>query len=501
MRGKGFMRWISLILLGISNVAAGDVARAQDYDLVVRNGRVIDPESGFDSVANIGIRDGRVAYVGKTMVRGKTEIDASGLVVSPGFIDLHRHAHSDNSYRFQVLDGVTTSLELEVGTADVDAWYAQGEPGRLVNYGVSVGHVPVRMKVMGDSGFFLPVGPAVNGTLSEPQRIELVGMLEKGLDRGAVSVGVGVAYTPGASAMEVLQVFRVAGSRKASVHIHLRGGMSSLIEAIGDAAISGAPLHVAHINSTGGTLVEFYLAAMDEARANGIDVTSEVYPYTAGATLIQSALYDNWESWPEERFARFQWAATGERLTKETFRKYRAVGGSVISHGNTEESVVAALKHPSTAVVSDGGRDMRDRPTHPRATGTFARILGHYVRETGALDLKTALAKMTIIPARRLEHRVPDMKDRGRIRAGAFADITIFDPARIIDGSTYLDAAIPSIGVAHVLVNGTPVVRDGKVIEGAAPGRPVRAPVVASTGGQARDGAPPAGLHRHSRAP
>ena len=413
------MRNISATIVGLVLLLAGArSAAAQDFDLVVRNGRVIDPESGFDAVSNVGIRNGRIAYVGRDVIRGRQEIDASGLVVAPGFIDLHRHAQTDNGYRFQVLDGITTSLELEIGTADVDEWYAAREPGRLVNYGVAIGHVPVRMKILNDSGVFLPVGPAANNDLTDPQRAELLEMLETGLRRGAVAVGMGLAYTPRASAMEALQVFRIAGRHGASVHIHLRGGMSGLIEAIGDAGISGAPLHVAHVNSTGGSLVGFYLDAIDEARTHGIDVTTEAYPYTAGATLIESALYSNWESWPDERFRSFQWVATGERLTRETFRKYRAVGGSVISHSNTEESVVRALRHSGTMIVSDGGRDALDRPTHPRATGTFARILGHYVRETSTLDLRTALAKMTVMPARRLEQRVPAMKDRGRVRAG-----------------------------------------------------------------------------------
>jgi N-acyl-D-aspartate/D-glutamate deacylase len=471
------MRAISTTILFFALFVGAPSAGAQDFDVVVRNGRVIDPESGLDVVNNVGIRNGRIAYVGRDVIRGKQQIDASALIVAPGFIDLHRHAQTDNSYRFQVLDGVTTSLELEIGTADVDAWYAALEPGRLLNYGVAIGHVPVRMKVMGDTGVFLPVGPAVNKELTDPQRTELLRLLETGLRRGAVALGMGLAYTPAASAMEALQVFRIAGHQGASVHIHLRGGMSSLIEAIGDATISGAPLHVAHINSTGGRQVGFYLAAIEEARANGLDVTSEVYPYTAGATLIQSALYDDWEKWPDERFSTMQWAATGERLTRETFRKYRAVGGSVISHTNTEESVVLALKHPMTMIVSDGGRDPQDRPTHPRATGTFARTLGVYVRENGTLDLKTALAKMTLMPARRLEKRVPEMKDRGRIRVGAIADLTIFDARRIVDRSTYADAAVPSTGVQHVLVNGVQVVRDGQVVDGVKPGRAIRAPI------------------------
>jgi dihydroorotase len=212
-----------------------------------------------------------------------------------------------------------------------------------------------------------------------------------------------------------------------------------------------------------------------------------VYPYTAGATLIQSALYDGWEKWSDERFGRLQWAATGERLTRETFAKYRAQGGSVISHGNTEESLRIGIADPRPMFASDAGRDLDDNPTHPRATGTFARILGYYVREQKVLPLTDALRRMTIEPARRLESRVPEMRDRGRIRTGAYADITIFDPTTVIDRSTYTNAAVPSDGIVHVIVNGVPVVRDGAIadrgeLQGVRvlvgppmPGRPIRA--------------------------
>ncbi|NOT07177.1 MAG: amidohydrolase family protein [Gemmatimonadales bacterium] len=451
-------------------------AGAQRLDLVIANGRVIDPESGLNAVRNVGIRGDRIVAVSRGPLIGRDTIDARGLIVSPGFIDLHRHAHGDNSYRYQVRDGVTTALELEVGTADVEAWYRQAGPGRLVNYGVAAGHIPARMRVLGDSGVFLPTGPG-KGRATVPQAQEIVDLIETGLRQGAVSVGMGLAYTPEATSVEMLQIFRAAGRHRASVHVHLGGGMSSLVEIIGAAAVGGAPLHVVHVNSTGGSNVAYFLEAIDDARRHGMDVTTEAYPYTAGATMIQSALYDGWENWPDERFGSLQWAATGERLTRETFRKYRAQGGSVISHGNTEEALAVALASPLTIIASDGGRSERDAPTHPRAAGAFARVLGRYVRERGTLSLVEALRKMTIAPAKRLEGRVPSMKDRGRIRVGAFADIAVFDSATVIDKATYENAAIFSEGILFVLVNGTPVVRAGEIVPGRTPGRAIRAPI------------------------
>lgn len=216
---------------------------AQTYDVVIANGRVIDPESGLDAVRHVGIRNDRIAALSETPLTGVTTIDARGLIVAPGFIDLHRHGHGPNSDRYVVRDGITSALELEVGTADVEAWYRGWAAGRLVNYGVAAGHIPTRMRVMGDSGEFLPSGPA-RSQATVGEMMEVVRLMDSGLAQGAVAVGMGLAYTPEASAMEVLQVFRSAAKHGAAVHVHLRGGMSGLVEAIGMAATTGAPLQV-----------------------------------------------------------------------------------------------------------------------------------------------------------------------------------------------------------------------------------------------------------------
>lgn len=270
---------------------------------------------------------------------------------------------------------------------------------------------------------------------------------------------------------------------------HLGDGPAGLDGLLHVAETRGAGLHVAHVNSTAGADVGAWLEKIRGARARGVDVTTEVYPYTAGATLIQSALDDGWERWPDERFGTLQWAATGERLTRTTFAGYRATGGSVIAHSNTEEALRVGLADSLPIVASDGGRDAEDRPTHPRASGTFARVLGRYVREERLIPLVDAIRRMTLEPARRLERRVPGMRDRGRLRVGAFADVTVFDPAVVADTSTYTEAARYSTGIVHVLVNGVPVVRDGALDDRATlqgqrpvvgvrrPGRPIRAAV------------------------
>jgi dihydroorotase len=480
----------ALFVVSLSVMAAHQPAtpEAGPFDLVIANGRVIDPESGLDAIRHIGVRGDRIAAVSEQPLQGFEVLEARGLVVSPGFIDLHRHAAGDNSYRFAVRDGVTSAFELEIGTADVGAWYRMMGPARLTNFGVAAGHIGARMQVLGDKGFLLPTGPG-RGAATGEQVAEIIRTIDAGLQAGAVSVGMGLAYTPGVTPDEVAAVLRVAAKHGAFVHTHLGGGgVASLNRLLALAGETRAGLQIAHVNSSAGADVQSYLQAIREARARNVDVTTEVYPYTAGATLIQSALYDGWEKWPDERFAQLQWAATGEWLTRDTFARYRAQGGSVISHANTEERLRVGIADPLPMIASDGGRDLDDNPTHPRASGTFARILGHYVRDQKVLSLADALRRMTIEPARRLQARVPEMRDRGRIRAGAFADITVFDPATIVDKATYTKADEYSSGIRFVLVNGVTVVRDGgfdthatlqgqRVALGVRmPGRPIRAP-------------------------
>ncbi len=455
------------------------------YDLVIANGRVMDPESGLDSVRNVGITGGKIAAISGETLKGKERIDATGLVVAPGFIDLHEHGQEPRNYQFQAHDGVTTSLELEVGTADVDAWYGKREGKSLINYGVSIGHIPVRMKVIGDPGEFLPSGDAAHKPATPEQVAEMRKQIEHGLQRGALAVGMGINYTEAASHEEILEMFRAAANYHASVHVHVRyagmlepqTGLAAIEEVIAAAASSGAPLHIVHITSIGLRDTPQLLATVEGARKQGLDVTTECYPYHASSTFLESAIFDaGWQERQGITFKDLQWVKTGERLTAETFAKYRKEGGSVVIFNIPEEDVRAAVGNPMVMIASDGSR-FNGPKVHPRGQASFSRVLGHYVREEKTLDLMTALRKMTLMSAQRLEKRAPMFLNKGRIRVGADADITMFDPGRVIDKATFEEPLQYSEGIEFVLVNGVPVVKNGKLVDNIFPGKAARAPI------------------------
>ncbi|MEO2122607.1 MAG: amidohydrolase family protein, partial [bacterium] len=239
------------------------------YDLVIEGGRVIDPESGLDAVRTIGVIGGEIAAITEIPLEGDRVIQAAGLVVVPGFIDLHEHGQDEDSYRMMVRDGVTTALELEVGTADVEGWYAEREGGQLVNHGVSIGHIRVRMDVLGDPGDFLPAGIGGSATATEEQLDEIEQDIREGIMQGAVAVGFGSAYTPGATMGEVERMFRVAGENGVSAHIHMRNGLAGLDSTISAASRAGAPLHIVHANSSAGGRINDFLSTIEVAQASG----------------------------------------------------------------------------------------------------------------------------------------------------------------------------------------------------------------------------------------
>ena len=453
------------------------------YDVVLTGGRVMDPESGTDMVVSVGISDGVIRAITGEALEGHDSIDAKGLIVAPGAIDLHSHGQDDENYRLQARDGVTTALELELGVLDVDGWYREREGTALINFGASVGHVPVRMAVMNDPGDESPIADGAYKAASEAQVEEMTELMHRGLRSGALAMGYVLASTPAATRWEVLEMFRVASHYRANCHVHMRGaghreplsGIEGLSEVIAASITSGAPLHVDHVNSSGQRAVPELLQMIEESRSHGLDVTTEAYPYTAGISPIESAMFS--EGWREKTgldYGDLIWAQTDERLTAGSFAEYREIGGMVMAHSVPQDLVDAAVTSPLTAIASDGW--LRDGKGHPRTAGTYSKMLGHYVREKRELSLMDAIRKMALMPAQRLETLAPAFKKKGRARVGSDADLMVFDPRTVIDGATYQEPTLPPEGIHHVLVNGVPVVRDGSVQEGISPGKGIRAP-------------------------
>jgi N-acyl-D-aspartate/D-glutamate deacylase len=449
---------------------------AQDFDLVIANGRVIDPASGLDATRWVGVRAGKIAAVSATALTGRATVDARGLVVAPGFIDLHSHGQTPENYRFKARDGVTTALEMEVGVSPVAPWYRVREGKALINFGATSGELPARMAVMHDTGGLLPRDKAVERATTEDERRQIRALIAKGLDDGALGIGMGIAYEPLVTRDEVYQVFRLGAQRKAALFVHMRNGgpvepgvVDALQEVVADAAGTGASVHVVHITSMGLRETPLCLALIAGARERGLDVTTEAYPYTAGMTDLGSAIFA--EGWQGRQggisFGDLQWAATGERLTPDTFARYRKTGGMVAIHSIPEEIVKLALGNPMVMVASDG--ILENGKGHPRAAGTYARVLGRYVREQKTLSLVDALRRMTVMPADRI-----GMKNKGRLAVGADADIAIFDPAKVTDRATFENPAQYSEGIDWVVVNGVVVVKKGELVDGVAPGRGVK---------------------------
>lgn len=477
-------------------------AVAQDFDLVILGGRVIDPESGTDAILNVGIIDGQIAAVTENALIGRDELNATGHVVAPGFIDLHSHSPTPMGQRMQVRDGVTTQLELEAGAFPVEDYGRRIEKASLQNFGSSVGFGSIRLEVMmgarrphlmtdpvelmGFRGyltafrsFFGEVRDVFEKRASASDRARMRALLEEGIAAGGLGIGLPLDYfSEAADTAEVRMIFQVAAEREVPIFMHIRRGVSGdpagLDEALGMVRETGASLHVCHIQHNAMGNIEHFLAEIRTARDDGFDVTTELLPYNAGSALISSAVFGrDWQKIFDITYADVEWSATGERFDQQMWETYRSAHpeGQVIHHYVKEEWTRRALVEPGVMVVSDilplESPDIKSAPHG----GSFARILGRYVREEPLLELSTAVAKMTWLPAQRLELFAPAFKRKGRLAVGADADITIFDPETVIDRATYQEPFLPSAGIPHVIVNGVPVVRQGKIVEGAHPGR------------------------------
>jgi len=480
----------SLIFLALFTTSLS----AQQLDLVLEGGRVMDPETGLDAVRNVGIRDGKIVRISPEQLTGRRVLHSSGLVVAPGFIDLHQHSQDLESQRVKALDGVTTALEVEIGAPDVSAFLKAKEGQSLIHYGTSASHVAARALAFGaplaaeviaaHPGIpeILPKsGPATDQPATPEQIAAILQRLRSELDAGGLAIGMGIQYTPGATRLEVIDMFRLAAERRVPVYTHIRSAgrvepgssVESVSEVIGAAAVTGAPLHIVHMNSSCLRDSLECLAMIEGARARGLDVTTEAYPYIAGMTAVNSAVFNpGWQEKLGIGYGDLVVPDTGEHLTKERFDELHASSTthSVLIFANTQEVVDEVIPHPLVMIASDGAEG------HPRNAGTYSRVLAEYVREKKTITLMDALRKMSLMPAQVLERSTPAARQKGRLQEGADADIVVFDAATISDQSTFVKPMEPSVGVRYLIVGGTVVVDDGKIVPDVFAGRALVGP-------------------------
>jgi len=327
-------------------------AAQNNYDIVIANGRVMDPETGLDAIRHVGIRGQSIVAISKEPLQGQTLVDATGLVVAPGFIDLHAHGQSARANDFQAMDGVTTALELESGVIDMQSFLARREGEAVINYGASIAHAALRTWAMPEyaddfsaavaevreSGqtdpetWFRLYGVAEHGIYEEldsQHYPELWQRMEAGLHGGALGIGMPHQYYPGASYDEIFRLFQFAAEIEAPIYTHVRDmGIAPMQEVVANAVATGASLHIVHMNSSSLWDYQTNLDLILGAQERGADITTEAYPYTAASTSIQSAIFD--EGWQENlriSYEDLQWQDTGERLTEKTFNEYREEGG------------------------------------------------------------------------------------------------------------------------------------------------------------------------------
>jgi N-acyl-D-glutamate deacylase len=499
------------------------VSAQEPFDLVIIGGRVIDPESGLDGIRNVGIRDNQIATITEEAIEGAKAIDARGHVVAPGFIDLHAHGQNLGDYRMQAMQGVTTMLELESGVLPVSAWYEGQDKKRLpINYGTAAGWTYARIATFTDTEpeatvkYFQDAQGLTHwkNELATPEQQEkILGYVKQGLDEGALGIGINAGYAPGYGRKEYFALAALAAERDVATYTHVRyasnvepqSSYEAVQELIANAAITGAHMHLCHINSTSLKDIHSIMELVDGAFENNINITVGAYPWGAASTVVGAAMFSG-EGWPERMGSTAHSFQLGlDRMTEEQLADYQKnkPGTFIVWHfldeSNPEELAMldASVLHPKILIESDEMFWMfmddkghvenytgdawplpKEAFSHPRSNGTFAKVMRSYVRERGLLSLSDAIRKMSLMPAQTLEGFVPQMKKKGRLQVGMDADIVVFDPEAIRDVGTYEKPNQPAEGVQSVLVNGELIVAQGELIPDAAPGQPIRRAVV-----------------------
>ena len=485
------------------------------YDIVLANGRVIDPETQLDAIRNVGIKDGKVAAISAGSLNGRVTVDATGLIVAPGFIDWHAHGQNTLADRVQAFDGVTTALEFEAGMLPIGRWYdLQAKGKRVLNYGASSSWGIARMVVL--EGIELPAEPSAQSLFSKfrlkkwpndlatPEQVaKIVSLTEQGLKEGGVGIGLVPGYAPGSGYKELLAEHILAAKYKVPTYSHVRseGDVDPLsaAQAYGEelsyAAATGANVHICHLNSTSFRDMPLAVSMIHHALEQGLKVTVEAYPYGAASTAIGAKFLD------PENLSRIGMSYEsveyqGKRLNESSFNELRArnPGAIVVPHfyelPRDQKLLDMAVLFPGGIIASDAmpwistrtGQPIdteawplpEDAFSHPRSAGTFTRFLAQYVRDRKLISWSDAIAKASYLPAKLLEETAPQMKKKGRLQVGMDADVVVFDPGTVQDRATYRQPNQTSVGVKYLLVNGMFAIRDGTLDTKSFPGQPVR---------------------------
>jgi N-acyl-D-glutamate deacylase len=503
-----------------SNSATARTKLAPLYDLVIANGRVIDPETHLDALRNLGIRAGTIESLSTTPLRGKRQIDAAGLIVAPGFIDIHSHALNIPSNWMQAFDGVTTALELEIGALPISDTYAEmKQEGRPINYGFSSSWTAARQSVLGGAKWRRSAGQSQQvidalgakewqrlATGDESRAIEA--LVEKGIKQGALGIGFLLGLAPTSNRSEFYELSRRAAAYKVPTFTHVRfsnakepgAAIEGFEEVIAVAAATGASMHICHVNSTALHDLPRILTMLSQAQAAGLHISTEAYPWGAGQTVINAAFLrpENLELLNIQT-TDILYVKTGEhpaslaRLAELQAKDPDGIAEIEYFHEKQPADaklLQSAILFPGATVVTDAlAYSVDGKPlltpvwplpngamTHPRAAATYAKLLARYVRDDHLLTLNEAFERASLWPARLLESVAPAMRNKGRIRVGADADLIVFDSKAIEGRATYDDPRIPSSGMRYVMVNGQLIIDNGILVQSARPGKPIRGP-------------------------